>query len=276
MLTHTNHTSEVFQAGQSKARCVGNGCSINKHRNAGMARLEDFPMGKPFIGHLSALRSLAREQPLLRERILHLTNGRLAEGQLVCKGWGRRIILASTSPYRQILLERLHIPFGICKPDFKEAEPGDMPPNELVRYNTLGKAASVVGKFPDATVIASDQIAVCGDTVLGKPGDHDAACLQLQQLSGKSVDFLTGIALAENSKEHYKTVPFRVHFRQLSTNDIETYVRTEQPYDCAGSFKSEGLGICLFERMEGDDPTALMGLPLITLSGWLQPLNVGH
>ncbi|MDQ6957561.1 MAG: Maf family protein [Mariprofundaceae bacterium] len=188
----------------------------------------------------------------------------------------RRIILASTSPYRQILLERLHIPFQVCKPDFKEAEPGDMPPDELVRYNTLGKAASVVDKFPDATVIASDQIAVCSDTILGKPGGHDAACLQLQRLSGKPVDFLTGIALVGDAEEHYETVPFRVHFRQLNVDDIEAYLRTEQPYDCAGSFKSEGLGICLFERMEGDDPTALIGLPLITLSGWLQPLNAGH
>jgi len=186
------------------------------------------------------------------------------------------IILASTSPYRRILLERLHIPFQVCKPDFKEAEPGDMPPNELVRYNTLGKAASVVGKFPDATVIASDQIAVYGETILGKPGGHDDACLQLQQLSGKSVDFLTGITLVGDAEKHYETVPFRVHFRQLDVDDIEAYLRTEQPYDCAGSFKSEGLGICLFERMEGDDPTSLVGLPLITLSSWLQPLNTGH
>ncbi len=189
---------------------------------------------------------------------------------------GQCIILASTSPYRRILLERLHVPFEVCKPDFEEAKPGSMPPEKLVRHNTLGKAASVADKFPDATVIASDQIAVCGNTVLGKPGTHDAACLQLQRLSGKSIDFLTGITLVGGAEEHYETVPFRVHFRQLNTDDIETYVRTEQPYDCAGSFKSEGLGICLFERMEGDDPTALMGLPLIILSGWLQPLNVGH
>jgi len=185
----------------------------------------------------------------------------------------KRIILASTSPYRRILLERLHIPFEVYPPGFEEAEPGSMPPEELVRHNTLGKAASVAGKFPDATIIASDQIAVCGNTVLGKPGTHDAACRQLQQLSGKSVNFLTGTALVENSEERYETVPFRVHFRQLNMDDIETYVRSEQPYDCAGSFKSEGLGICLFERMEGNDPTALMGLPLITLSGWLKPLT---
>jgi len=184
----------------------------------------------------------------------------------------RLIILASTSPYRRILFERLHIPFEVCKPDFEEAEPGSMPPEELVRYNTQSKAASVTNYFPDATVIASDQIAVCGDMVLGKPGGHDAACLQLQQLSGKCVDFYTGIAVIRPQYEKYETVPFRVHFRQLDMDAIETYVRTEQPYDCAGSFKSEGLGICLFERMEGDDPTALMGLPLITLSSWLQPL----
>jgi len=187
----------------------------------------------------------------------------------------RHIILASTSPYRRILLERLHIPFEVCAPGFEEAEPGSMPPEKLVRHNTLGKAVSVAGKFPNATVIASDQIAVCGDTILGKPGGHNAACLQLQQLSGKSVDFLTGIALVGDKEKRYSTVSFRVHFQQLNAGDIETYVRIEQPYDCAGSFKSEGLGICLFTRMEGDDPTALMGLPLITLSGWLQPLTVG-
>lgn len=185
----------------------------------------------------------------------------------------RRFILASTSPYRRILLERLHIPFEVCHPDFKESKPGSMPPEELVRYNTLGKAASIADKFPDATIIASDQIAVCGKTILGKPGNHDAACRQLQQLSGKSVNFLTGVALGGDGEEHYETVPFRVHFRLLTADDIEAYVRTEQPYDCAGSFKSEGLGICLFERMEGDDPTALMGLPLITLSCWLRPLE---
>jgi len=183
------------------------------------------------------------------------------------------LILASTSPYRRILLERLHIPFEVCAPDFEEAKPGSMPPKELVRHNALGKAASITDKFPDATVIASDQIAVCGNTVLGKPGGHDAACRQLQQLSGKYVNFLTGVALVGDVEEHYETVPFRVHFRQLDVDDIETYVRTEQPYDCTGSFKSEGLGICLFERMEGDDPTALMGLPLITLCGWLKPLK---
>jgi len=184
-----------------------------------------------------------------------------------------RIILASTSPYRRNLLERLHIVFEVCAPDFEEVEPGSMPPEALVRHNTLGKMASVASKFPDATVIASDQIAVCGDIILGKPGNHDAAYRQLRQLSGKCVNFLTGVALAGNGEKHYETVPFRVYFRQLSADDIETYVRAEQPYDCAGSFKSESLGICLFERMEGDDPTALMGLPLITLSGWLQPLE---
>jgi len=180
---------------------------------------------------------------------------------------------ASFWPPRLLIAAYYYIPFEACKPAFEEAEPGSMPPEELVRHNTLGKAVSVADKFSDATVIASDQIAVCGDTILGKPGGHDAACLQLQQLSGKSVNFLTGVALVGNSKKHYEAVPFRVHFRQLNMDDIETYLRTEQPYDCAGSFKSEGLGICLFERMEGDDPTALMGLPLITLSGWLQPLK---
>ncbi len=128
---------------------------------------------------------------------------------------------------------------------------------------------------PGVTVIASDQIAVCGGAVLGKPGSHAAACRQLQQLSGQCVDFLTGVACLHGETEHYRLVPFRVHFRHLNAGDIETYVCLDEPWDCAGSFKSEGLGICLFERMEGDDPTALTGLPLITLSGWLKPLEFG-
>lgn len=184
-----------------------------------------------------------------------------------------RIILASTSPYRQTLLERLRLPFEVAAPDFDELAPGSMHPEQLVKYNTLGKARNVAEKHADAWVIASDQLAVCGKTVLGKPGGQAKACEQLQQLSGKAVDFLTGVALLAPGLENYALVPFRVHFRQLSLAAIETYVGLERPFDCAGSFKSEGLGITLFERLEGDDPTALMGLPLITLSTWLQPLS---
>jgi len=188
-----------------------------------------------------------------------------------------QLILASTSPYRKELLARLRLPFTICAPDFDEAAPHSMPPIDLVRHNTLGKAHAVSALHPDANVIAADQLAVCGDITLGKPGNHDAACAQLSLLSGKSVDFITGVALHCGDKRrdeaHYAMVPFRVCFRNLSAADIETYLHAEQPYDCAGSFKAEALGIVLFKRTCGDDPTALTGLPLITLAGWLKPLQ---
>jgi len=126
----------------------------------------------------------------------------------------------------------------------------------------------------DATIIASDQIAVCAEFVLGKPGNTDAACKQLSFLSGQRVTFLTGLAFISEHSVQYETIPFDVCFRQLTDTEIRTYVETEQPLDCAGSFKSEGLGISLFENMHGDDPTALIGLPLIRLSQWLEPLKL--
>jgi len=184
-----------------------------------------------------------------------------------------RLILASTSPYRRQLLERLNLPFTCISPDFCEASPGSMPVAELVRHNTLGKAVSIARRYPEALVIGSDQLAVCGERVLGKPGDHQAAAEQLTFLSGKAVDFLTGLALVSKGREQYQCVPFRVNFRVLSDAEIESYLLADKPYDCAGSFKSESLGIALFESMQGDDPTALMGLPLIALSSWLQPLR---
>jgi len=183
------------------------------------------------------------------------------------------IILASSSTYRKQLLARLQLPFSVCIPDFKEARTGSMPPAELVQHNTLGKAHAVRVVYPQATIIASDQIVVCDGTVLGKPGNYAAASEQLAFLSGKSVDFLTGVALLGKAIERYETVRFRVYFRHLNAAEIDTYLLADQPYDCAGSFKSEALGISLFSRMQGDDPSALIGLPLITLSGWLQPLG---
>ncbi len=146
----------------------------------------------------------------------------------------------------------------------------------LVTFNALGKAKSILKQRPETTVIASDQIAVCGNTILGKPGDIETACEQLRLLSGQTATFLTGLALLSESSEQFDMVPFQVCFRTLNPEEIRTYVETEQPLNCAGSFKSEGLGISLFERMTGDDPTALIGLPLILLSQWLQPLKHIH
>ena len=191
-----------------------------------------------------------------------------------------RLILASTSPYRAKLLARLQLQFTQHAPDFTEALPGSMPVGQLVQHNSLGKARAVLQRFPDAHVIASDQLAVCGDRVLGKPGSMDVACQQLAELSGQRVSFLTGLALLSSDAERVATVPFEVCFRSLSASQIHSYVQAELPLDCAGSFKSEGLGIALFESMQGDDPTALIGLPLIRLCTWLQPLQrlhaVGH
>ncbi len=187
-----------------------------------------------------------------------------------------RLILASSSPYRAKLLHRLRIPFETVAPGFEESPPGAMPASQLVRWNSLGKAHSVLKHRPGCTIIASDQLAVCDDDILGKPGTKTRACKQLSRLSGRCVTFLTGMAVLSEGKEFYEEVPFRAHFRKLSKVEIKTYVRLENPVDCAGSFKVEGLGICLFERLGGDDPTALMGLPLIRLSQYLQPLHHGH
>jgi len=184
-----------------------------------------------------------------------------------------RLILASTSPYRKALLSRLQLPFEQMAPDFEEARADSMGPEALVRFNTLGKANNILRQRPDASVIASDQIAVCGDAVLGKPGDFDTACKQLRRTSGKTVTFLAGVAVLTSASERFDIIPFHVVFRQLNDAEIRTYVEAEQPLDCAGSFKSEGLGISLFERMAGEDPTALIGLPLIRLSQWLKPLT---
>ena len=184
-----------------------------------------------------------------------------------------QLILASTSPYRKELLSRLRLPFEQVQPDFAEAQTGSMTPEELVRFNTLGKASSVLRLRHEATVIASDQIAVCGNAILQKPGNIDAACAQLRMASGQTVNFLTGLALLSAQSEQFEIIPFQVCFRSLSDEEIRIYVETELPLDCAGSFKSEGLGVSLFERMNGDDPTALVGLPLIRLCQWLRPLT---
>lgn len=183
------------------------------------------------------------------------------------------LILASTSPFRRQLLDRLKLSFTVEAPGFTEAVAGTMPPHALVRHNTLGKAQSVAAQHPHACVIASDQVAVCGDTVLGKPGSKRQACRQLSMLSGRTVEFLTGLAITAPDNHIYETVPYRVVFRTLTPSEISTYVELDRPLHCAGSFKAESLGISLFERMEGEDPTALIGLPLIRLSSHLRPLQ---
>lgn len=186
------------------------------------------------------------------------------------------LILASTSPWRRELLARLRLPFVCMDPDFDESPCGSMPPDQLVRHNTLGKARSIALRHSRAAVIASDQLALCGNQVLGKPGNLTDAKRQLRLLSGKKATFLTGVALIGEGMERYACVPYQVYFRQLSEKMIRRYVELERPLGCAGSFKSEGLGIALFERMQGEDPTALIGLPLIQLCSWLNPLSLSQ
>jgi len=149
-------------------------------------------------------------------------------------------------------------------------------PNDLVIRLSEAKARAGAEGFPDALIIGSDQVAVCGEDVLGKPGNHDKACEQLTRLAGQQVSFLTGLCLLDTASGSLRLemVPFDVHFRALSEAQIERYLRYEQPYNCAGSFKSEGLGISLFESMRGDDPNALIGLPLIRLVSWLNEAGI--
>ena len=181
------------------------------------------------------------------------------------------IVLGSTSPYRRQLLERLGIDFVTASPDIDESPRIHESPETLVIRLAEYKARAVAGDFPKSLVIGSDQVACIEGEILGKPGSKTAAITQLTRASGKKVTFLTGLCLLNTSTGHAQTLcePFHVHFRSLGSGQIERYLDSEKPYDCAGSFKSEGLGIALFERLEGDDPNALVGLPLIRLIGLL-------
>lgn len=186
------------------------------------------------------------------------------------------LILGSTSPFRRELLERLQLPFLTAAPDIDERRHDQESAGDMVQRLSLEKAKAVAAlmktQHPDALVIGSDQCAVLGQQVLGKPYTHDKAVSQLQASSGKTVRFLTGLCLYDSRDDSYQldVIPFDVEFRDLSTAEIESYLQREQPYNCAGSFKSEGLGISLFKRLHGDDPNTLIGLPLIRLSDMLR------
>jgi MAF protein len=186
------------------------------------------------------------------------------------------LVLASTSVFRSQLLERLGLPFVTAAPDIDESHLPDEPPEALVQRLALQKAEAVASSYPDALIIGSDQVACLDDLVLGKPGNHEKAREQLGCSSGRVVRFLTGLCLLDAATGKYQVCcePFSVHFRNLSQEQIEAYLQREQPYNCAGSFKSEGLGIALFSRMEGDDPNSLVGLPLIRLIAMLEHFGV--
>jgi MAF protein len=182
------------------------------------------------------------------------------------------LVLASTSPFRRELLERLHIPFETTSPKTDETRQANESAEDLVKRLAEAKASAVAEDHPNSLIIGSDQVAVLGEDILGKPGNHENAIKQLKAASGKQVNFYTGLCLlnSANHNSQVEVVTFSVTFRELTDEQIEAYLRKEQPYNCAGSFKSEGLGIALFQRLEGDDPNALIGLPLIRLIDMLQ------
>ena len=177
----------------------------------------------------------------------------------------RPLVLGSTSPYRRELLSRLRLPFQIAVPEVDETpEPGE-PPLALARRLALAKARAVAAQFPDAVVIGSDQVADLGGEPLGKPGTHERAVAQLRLMRGQTVVFHTAVAVvcAATGFEQLEVAPVEVKFRDLSDDEIEAYLQAERPYDCAGSARSEGLGVALLDAIDSDDPTALVGLPLI-------------
>ncbi len=184
----------------------------------------------------------------------------------------RPLILGSTSPYRRELLARLRLPFEVASPEVDETpRPGEAPA-DLARRLALAKARAVAARFPAAVVIGSDQVADLDGEPLGKPGTHARAVAQLQRMRGRTVVFQTAVAVVcrETGFEQVELASVRVRFRELGDDEIEHYLRAETPYDCAGSAKSEGLGIALLAAIENDDPTALIGLPLIRTAALLR------
>lgn len=183
-----------------------------------------------------------------------------------------RLILASSSPYRRELLERLKIPFEVMPPELDETPLAGETPHKLTERLAIAKARKIAETERDALVIGSDQVAVHNGAVVGKPHGHDRAVEQLRAVSGRTVVLYTGLALVNSNtgRTQCEVIPYRVTFRTLTDELIESYLRKEQPYACTGSVRSEGLGIALLEKFEGDDPNTLIGLPLIRLVRMLE------
>ena len=188
----------------------------------------------------------------------------------------RQLILGSTSRYRRELLARLNTPFTVVGPDVDETPAEHEAPHALALRLALAKARAVAALHPEAVVIGSDQVADLNGVPLGKPGTHERAVLQLQRMRGQTVVFQTAVAVvcAATQFEEVDLAAVKVRFRDLSDAEIESYLRTEQPYDCAGSAKSEGLGIALLASIDNDDPTALVGLPLIRTCRMLRAAGI--
>jgi septum formation protein len=184
----------------------------------------------------------------------------------------QKLVLASTSPYRRELLNRLGLPFEVANPETNESPLPDESPTATALRLSEAKARAVAGEFPDALIIGSDQVAEMAGRVFGKPGTHARAVDQLRQLSGQTVNFFTGLCVLNSRTGEAEVcgVPTLVGFRELTDREIENYLRREPAYNCAGSAKSEGLGISLLSRIHGDDPNALIGLPLIALCDLLR------
>lgn len=187
-----------------------------------------------------------------------------------------KLILASSSIYRKELLSRLQLPFEIKIPDIDETPNADETPSALVERLAIEKAKAIANQADNALIIGCDQVAVHDGVIVGKPKDHDHAVLQLKAASGTSVTLYTGLALINSQTSHTQSevVPYNVKFRKLTNEQIESYLQKEQPYNCAGSVKAEGLGIALLEKFAGEDPNTLIGLPLIRLIKMLEQEGV--
>ena len=188
----------------------------------------------------------------------------------------RKLILGSTSPYRRALLARLRVPFEVAAPAVDEAQLPTETPQQLACRLAMAKARAVAAQFPECVVIGSDQVADLAGQALGKPGDHARAVLQLRQMRGQTVVFQTAVAVVcqQTGFAQMDLAQVKVRFRDLSDLEIESYLYAETPYDCAGSAKSEGLGIALLEAIDNDDPTALVGLPLIRTCRMLRAAGI--
>ena len=186
------------------------------------------------------------------------------------------LILGSTSRYRRELLARLRVPFEVVSPEVDETPLTGEAPKALATRLALAKAKAVAALHPQAVVIGSDQVADLNGEPLGKPGTHERAVLQLQRMRGQTVVFQTAVSVVclERQFEQTELAQIQVRFRDLSDADIEAYLRAEEPYDCAGSAKSEGLGIALLDAIDNDDPTALIGLPMIRTARMLRAAGI--
>ena len=187
-----------------------------------------------------------------------------------------RLVLGSSSPYRKALLEKLDLSFDCDSPDIDETPLKGEHPKDMVARLAKAKAQAIAERHPQSIIIASDQCATLDGDIIGKPGDFENAFAQLRNASGRTVTFYTSLCVFNAGTNQYQETvePFYVYFRELTDSEIENYLKKEEPYNCAGSFKSEGLGISLFERLEGNDPNTLIGLPLIQLIKMLDEFGV--